>query len=503
MFTAVSLVFAAALVAQAPTTDREADMFGSDEPAGAPADVPAGEAPASDAPSADASSSRDDALFGGSSDTLTPGVLGAAVPSGIIDSADNALAIGGQLFLRLNGRFLESQDPADAAFTGPSLLDTFADVRPNDRLRAYAQLRFNFDYTVSAGETDVFGAPKQAFSLQLAQAWTKFDIGQVAYVTAGRQRIRWGTGRFWNPTDFVNQEVRNSFDFFDQRVGVDLVKVHFPLEQLGWNLYLISAFNGFDVLSDTGLAARAEFVFGPAELSLSSFVKKNAPLKFGADISAGIWLFDVKAEGVLSRGLNKTYYEGDYNGDFDGCRFNLEGAVCPTEVDTTDNWYFEGVLGVEAAFNYTDTATISVGAEYFYNQAGYTSASIYPWLLLNDIKASREGNLTHKTSFVGLYNGVHYGAVYASAQKPFDIPDLSVTVSTLANLSDLSAQSRLDVQYTLLQYLTVNAFVSGQYGNRGEFRLGFDIDAITGVLPNAIRVESPVSDVGLALRMAF
>jgi hypothetical protein len=495
MLTALPLAFAAALVAQAETTDREADMFGTVEvvaPAADATDTP------SEAAADTASNSRDDALFGGSaSETLTPGALGGVVSSGIIDTADKALAIGGQLFLRLNGSFREGEDVGEAAFNGPSLLDTFADVRPNDRLRAYAQLRFNFDYTVSAGETNVLGAPLEPFSLQLAQAWTKFDIGQVAYVTAGRQRIRWGTGRFWNPTDFVNQEIRNSVDFFDQRVGVDLVKVHFPLEQLGWNLYLISVFNGLDVLSDTGLAARAEFVFGPAELALSSFVKNNAPLKFGADISAGVWLFDVKAEGVMSRGLNKTYYEGGFNGDFYGCQLGLEGAVCPEVVDTADTWYFEGVVGVEAQIKYTDTATVNVGAEYFYNQAGYDSADIYPWLFL-------------KGGYVPLYTGTHYAAVYANAQQPFEINDLGVTVSALSNISDLSLLSRLDVQYTLLQYLTVNAFVVGHFGNRGEFKLGLDVDPIDEpgpdgepVLPNGLKVANEAVDVGLALRMAF
>ena len=484
LFLVTTLLGEAALAQSA--ADREADMFGSAEaPTQADTDTPVVEDPTASDPTQGDGPSRDDEIFGSTDDdvdTLRAGALSSVAPTaGLLERADNFLTIGGQLFLRLNGAFREGEDVGDAAFTGPSLLDAFADVRPNDRLRAYAQLRFNFDYTVSPGEVGPFGQPLEAFSLQLAQAWTKFDIGQVAYITAGRQRIRWGTGRFWNPTDFVNQEIRNSVDFFDQRVGVDLVKVHFPLEALGWNLYLISVFNNLDVLGDVGLAARAEFVVGPAELALSSFVKRDAPLRLGADFSAGVWLLDVKAEGVLSRGLGRKLYEGD---------FDPADGKLPTLVDTDNTWYFEGVAGVEAQFKYTDNDMIVVGAEYFYNQAGYTSASIYPWLFLYN-------------AYVPLYTGMHYAAVYAAAPAPFDFNDLNVTVSALSNLSDQSYLARLDVQYVLLQYLTINAFVAGHLGNPGEFKVGLDVDPIPPLLPDGLQLANQMIDAGVALRMAF
>lgn len=438
----------------------------------------------SDADDGTGGSDRDSAIFGSETPTtMSPGFLQAAPNFGLLDDQNDTLTLGGQLFLRANASFRDGQGFDEAAVNGASLLDAFADVRPSDRVRAYAQLRFNFDYTVDPGETNAFGQELSAFSLQLAQAWTKFDIGQVAYITAGRQRIRWGTGRFWNPTDFINQEVRNSVDFFDQRLGVDLVKVHFPLEQLGWNLYLITAFNGLDVVADTGLAARAEFLLGQAELALSSFVKKDAPLRFGADISAGVWLFDVKAEGVLSRGLARRLFEGE---------FDLAEGKVPEEIDTDDDWFFEGVVGIEGQFKYTDVDTVVFGAEYFYNQAGYTSATLYPFLFLNG-------------AYVPLYTGQHYVAVYGSLPGPLWFDDLNLTVSTLGNLSDQSFLSRFDVQYTLLQYVTVNGFVSAHWGAVGEFKLGIDIPPVPAVpaLANGITLANDFIDVGAALRVAF
>ncbi len=472
----------AVLVTTQTGAGREADMFGSDEPAPSPASGPESATPTDTLPQNQSEgSARDDDIFGNTStpETLTPGL---ATSSGILQDADNALALGGQLFLRLNANYREGGGIGDGTLAGPSLIDAFADVRPVDRIRAYAQLRFSFDYTVEDGEQNAFGQALVPFDIQLAQAWAKFDLGQVAYITAGRQRIRWGTGRFWNPTDFVNQEIRNSIDFFDQRVGVDLVKVHFPFEQLGWNLYLITTFNGVDLASDTGLAARAEFVFGEAELALSSAVRKDAPLRFGADVSAGVWLFDVRGEAVVSRGLGRPLFKGE---------LDFAQGVFPEEVDPEDDdWWFQGVVGAEATVKYSDTDTFSVGAEYFYNQAGYASAELYPFLFLN-------------RAFVPLYTGQHYAGVYAFAASPFDFKDLTVTASTLGNLSDLSFLSRLDFQYTILQYLTVNTFVAAHLGNVGELKLGLEVDPVPVVLPNGFVLQNDRLDVGVALRVKF
>jgi len=488
MFTAITLV--AALAAQAADAAREEDMFGapaseSSSPTADPA-VPAGDDREADmfggGDDAAGGDARDGAIFGGDADgALAPGFV-TAMP-GLLDAQQDPLAIGGQLFLRFNSSFREGIALGDGTIVGPSLLDVFADARPTDRVRAYAQLRMNFDYTVLPGETNFLGVEQEPFTLQLAQAWVKFDLGKVAYITAGRQRIRWGTGRFWNPTDFINQEIRNSVDFFDQRVGVDLVKVHFPFEALGWNLYLIAKINGVDFVKDTGLAARAEFVFGPAELALSSSVQQDAPLRFGADVSAGVWLFDLKAEGVLTRGLGRKLFEGEL--DFDN-------GTLPTEVSTDDQWYFEGVVAAETQFKYTDVDTISIGAEYFYNPVGYTSANIYPFLFLQG-------------AFVPLYTGQHYVGVYGLAPAPFDWNDLTLIVSTLGNLSDLSFLSRFDIQYNLLQYVTVNAFVVAHYGSVGEFKIGIDIPPLPLVpqLQDGLTLDNELIDVGIALRVAL
>lgn len=447
--------------------EREAEMFGGDD------QTPAPEA-------ADAGTARDDAIFGDAPAGDAPAP--AAVPS-VLEQVDDFLDVGGTLFLRGNLNVREDEAFDEAPVSAPSLIDAYMDVRPTDRVRGFAQLRLSYDFTVQEGDKDLFGNERKPFEILLDQAWLKFDLGRVAYVTAGKQRIRWGTGRFWNPTDFINQSTRDSLDFFDTRTGVDLLKLHFPFEALGWNLYLLGVLGGIDSLEQSGVAARAEIVVGEMELALSTLVRQGAPLKIGADASFGLWLFDLRAEGTLQRGLEGKYWEGD---------LDFEEAVFPEEVDTDGEWFFRGVAGGDVSIKYSDQDSLIVGGEYFFNQVGYDSAELYPWLALNG-------------GFTPFYLGRHYVAAYALLQGPWTWDEASFTVSTIANLSDLSVISRLDFSLLMLNYLSLNTYVAGHWGEVGEMRLGLEIDPLPFVpgLEDGLVVPTQVVDAGVALRVAF
>jgi hypothetical protein len=234
------------------------------------------------------------------------------------------------------------------------------------------------------------------------------------------------------------------------------------------------------------VAARAEFVAGPAEIALSSLVKKDAPLRFGVDASAGVWLFDLRAEMTEQRGLDTKQYEGDLN-------FSTLPPVLPTEVKgTDDNWYFRGVFGGDLTLKYSDEDSIIIGGEYFYNQAGYDNAKLYPFLALNG-------------AFTPLYLGKHYVGAYIVAASPFSFNDTTVTVSTLGNISDGSWLSRIDVAQLVLTNMTVNVFGAVHYGNTGELHLGFHLDPVPAIpsLANGVDVPADLFDAGVALRVSL
>lgn len=441
-----------------------------------------------------ASSSRDDEIFGG----------GLAGPGGVeeterrLGDLETKVKAGGRLFMRLN-YLIRDEDVAErSAISSPNLLDLYVDARLNDRVRGYAQARVTHDFSIAEGQVGAFGETQQKTRLLLDQVWAKFDIAHTVYATVGRQRIKWGTGRFWNPTDFLNAAARDPLAVFDERLGVSMVKLHLPIESLSWNFYGIVTLDDADLLKRIGGAFRAEILLGQAELTLSATMRKDAPTRLGFDLSAGLSFLDFRAEGALVYNTNRPYYRGS---------FAPPDRPLPTLVDRSDQWIPQAVVGVEATLKISDRDSLILGLEYFYNDAGYDDGNLYPFLLFQDSANRRacSGPDCAAPAFQPLYMGRHYGAAYLALPNPLGFSDTTVILSALSNLSDRSALARLDFQTTVLSFLSLSLFGQVHFADRGEFKLGFAVAPTAGVpgLENGASIADPIFDLGAGLSLTF
>jgi hypothetical protein len=336
--------------------------------------------------------------------------------------------------------------------------------------------------------------------------WLRFDVKQRVFVTVGKQHVRWGTGRFWQPTDYLHPVKRNPLDVFDARAGQTMLKLHVPWEARGWNFYGVGVYEdpneGTNLLRQLAGGGRAEVVIADVEVGIDALFKSGRRPRLGFDFSTGIWEFDVYGDVGVRWGsdfcvVHATATMPGVSG----------GASCPPAgVPSMDpavmnlaNMYavaplsgvkVQAVGGVNWSHKYNDNDLFTLGLEYFYNQPGYADATLYPGLLFNS-------NYTPMLNF--FYTGRHYASLFASFPMPYSWNLSTITLSTLGNLSDQSFISRLDYSYVLLTHLSLETFVGIHYGRTvGEFRLGFDF-ANQG-LPGARRDPSFV-DVGIALRM--
>jgi hypothetical protein len=499
-------------------TRLEAEMFGAEpvEESSEPAE------PLDDEDAREAAMFGSDAQPEDSSPLVETQDSTARIEDALLDAEDR-LAIGGFLFMQLNDSIAEETAWTRSNLSAPNLFDLYIDARPNERLRTYARGRLLYDYTQPAQTTltddtaqgmgDVPSntllapgvATNQRLRAQLDQLWVKFDLGRKVYVTVGRQRIRWGSGRFWNPTDFLNNTQINPIALFDQRLGVDLLKLHVPLERLGWNFYAIGMLGDAQNPRDLGAALRGEFLLGKGELALSfvarkqrqqgptplepiyapedSWPKEGVPLRFGVDLSRGLGPFEMRLEAALTHGELQPFYRGN---------FSLDLATLETPVDFTreDEWLFQAVASTDLTLNYGDNETLIVAAEYFYNQWGYENSDLYLWLALQQ-------NLRP------LYLGQHYAALALLIPSPGPLNDSSFTLSALGNLSDGSFLSRLDFSQTLLRDLTFNAYIMSFFGNEGEFRFRVEVPAIPGQTDEPLVVPPTRFTAGMGLRMSF
>jgi hypothetical protein len=460
--------------------------------------------------------SRDDALLG--NPEAGPLLSAEAAP-------ENPLTIGGQLYLRAQATAQMHTYPDKWTLATPNLLDTYFDARPNERVRAFIRGRLSYDPTAppvgtsmpaTASQTSASGGAIAGTSTTgfttfnasrgpntiLDQMWISFDIEHRVFVTAGKQHVKWGTGRFWTPTDYLHPIKRNPLDVFDARPGTSMLKVHFPWESRAWNFYGFAVYedpnNATNTLGQVAGAGRAEIVEGPAELGLDFFAKRGQKVRGGIDFSIGVGDFDLYTDIGIRAGS-----------DFPIVTVNPAPA-CPLDLTTVYHVTTAGGVKTQAvggftwAHKYNDNDVFNLGGEYFYNSVGYSDPSIYPGLIFND---------SHQAQLNFFYTGKHYAALFASMPAPYSWNYTTFTLSTIGNLSDKSFVSRLDYSVTLLTHLTFEAFAAAHYGHLGgEFRLGLDIPAQyncppAGTAPTLLapelRFNAPVVDMGVALRLAI
>jgi hypothetical protein len=471
---------------------NEDALFGApDAPetdAGAPVDRPAEGALFGEADAGMAAPSRD-------VEQLSGGEVKNQFDTGKEQS--DPLRIGGMLYVRGLVNWGLDQPFEKTAFAVPSILDTYLDARPSEQVRGFVLGRLRYDPTYSAptgsGSLLVPAGSSSAANpaVFLDQMWLRFNILHKVYLTIGRQKVKWGVGRLWNPTDFLNPQRRDPLAPLDLRLGINAVKVHVPVESLGWNFYaygLLDNNGPTNTLGQLGGALRAEVVLGPAEVGLAGVWVKGRRPRYALDVSTPLGPFDVYGEFAFRDGRDFTQFR--QRTDQDPAPMRAEDLFPSYRLNGLQ---LQTTAGLSYSLNYTDANTFTVGLEYFYNPAGANS----PVLYIPQIYAG---------TFTPFYAGQHYVGVFALAPGLPNYPWISLSFNNLLNLSDPSGVARFDAFFRVMTVLTIETFVSVNYGVRGgEFRFGGtfpQVDLESGPV-GPFSIPYPVASAGVGLRLSI
>ena len=484
----------------APVPGKEPDAGNGPDAAPAPGASPSSGAPpaATVPPAAQAAGTeRDQALLGNSG--------GASQFLADYVAPENPLQIGGQVYLRAQSTASGHQYPDAWALSAPSLLDVYLDARPNPRVRGFVLGRMAFDPTLPVNVNTMTNVPGGALTgtsatgftsfstsrgptVLLDQMWIRFDVLEKVFVTAGKQHVRWGTGRFWQPTDYLHALRRNPLDVFDARGGTTMLKLNVPWEEKAWNFYGFAVAENPNAptptLGDAAAAFRVEGVVAGVELGADTYLSRSSQARYGFDLSTGIWDFDVYADVGIRPGSDFDVYFPATN-----------------QVGGFAGYQTQAVGGIGYSQKYNDNDMWTAGVEYFYNSAGYSSASVYPQAI--QFAHDNPALVPNPFSlFPFFYLGRQYGAVYVSLPAPYSWNYTTFTLSTLGNLSDRSFVTRLDYSVTILTHLSVEAFVAVHYGNAGgELRFQLPSSLVTEIGAPSIFADYPLFDLGAALRL--
>ena len=357
------------------------------------------------------------------------------------DSESDRAKIGGTAWSELQYSRINSDDNRNYLFN-PNYLWVYLDSRLRGDTRGYIKGKLTFDPTIgiTGRSSPITGTTTSRTTTGLEEFKLLFNVNKKVFFTVGKQKIKWGAAKFWNPTDFMNSEKRDLIYTDDRRGGVSLGKAHIPVGAS--NFYVITSFDDAKTIEDVGGAARIEVPIGTSEFSISASGRRGRKALFGADFSAGIYDFDVYSELGFSRGSDQPYFNAT------GTYFRENESV------------YNSASGISYEYKYSDSDTISFGLEYFYNDSGYNNRNDYVFVLENN-------------AYTPYFLSKHYGMFLISLPAPGNLNYWSFSLMNFVNLTDRSAITRLATTVTAIQDLRCEFAVGYHYGDtKGEFKMG-------------------------------
>ncbi|MCX6131104.1 MAG: hypothetical protein NTX25_18860 [Proteobacteria bacterium] len=394
-----------------------------------------------------AQGSRDDEIFGTEqkSEDLTTKIPGKSEQDQAKSLLDT-LQIGGRLELRASSAQEEQQTFQKGSFIPSKTADIYFDTRPHEDLRVFLRTRLYEapDKAAAAGSEVKSSSVRQ----DIDELWFKWDVDDAVFVSYGKQHLKWGSGTIWNPTDFTARSPKDPFALFDRRLGQELLKIHIPNEKLGFNYYAVLQLDDAERNDDIGLALRGEFAFlGTGELALSAATRRGKAQRLGLDVSSALGPIDVKLEFALSKNEDRTFYEGGLLTD--------EEFQLPNSYEDRSKQFKQAVAGFQYTFKYWGEDTVSLGAEYFYNELGYETRVTEIYSLLLQQSSS-------------LYAGRRYIGGYMRLPNPGSWNKTSFFMTGLKNIADKTSSLRITGSWEIFRQANFEAYVNQCFGEYGE-----------------------------------
>ncbi|OFZ28556.1 MAG: hypothetical protein A2622_05540 [Bdellovibrionales bacterium RIFCSPHIGHO2_01_FULL_40_29] len=344
------------------------------------------------------------------------------------------LKFGGSLQAEWQLYTLKNAPIKDVLYS-PMTLELYLDSQLKDDVRAFFKGRMVHDASIDETiPSPLTGLPQRKTTSFIDEMNLRFQTDHKIFWTIGTQKIKWGAAKFWNPTDFINLQKRDSLRQDDLRAGISMLKAHIPWGDS--NLYVIGVNENANESQQTGAAARFEIPFSKGEVSLSSYSRRGQNTKIGSDISFALGEFDLYVEAA--------------------------------ESDTGHDKNISGGLTYEIM--YSDDDSVIFGFESFWQENGTDDKTTY-------LATTLAGN------YIPFYIGKKYDMASVFLTKPLSWNDSTFILNMVQNSSDFSQYYRLNWVYTGMSDATWTTAVGGRSGSDdSEMKfLGQDLDAMIQV----------------------
>jgi hypothetical protein len=376
--------------------------------------------------------------------------------------AAGALAAEDPLSFKLSG---ELAGEAAAAWENPS--SVFHELAPVQEVAAAGRLDarlvfsreyttlglFDFTFTDSAVLSHESGAALENPVFTVNELYADLNFGDLMYARLGKQRLKWGAGYVYNPSDPVNPP-KDPTAMRSEREGVPAVKVELITPVLSLGAFGVF----FDTLEDTGAGARlSSSVIPGTDLSVSGYWSRSE--SWTAALNASIApLYEVPGWDTL-----QIWFEGGLQ---DAGRYAAYDPDRPETPADAEGMHYSFLVGGSAALPEARTVLV---AEYYHLSEGLTAGqldAVYDGLDSSPYFAGWYAELGRRPARLGA------DYVFASVTQPTVTDDgdpvwdrIGLTTSCIVSLTDLSALVRHGISTTFVKDSSVDLSVTWAAGD--------------------------------------
>jgi hypothetical protein len=299
----------------------------------------------------------------------------------------------------------------------------YADLRQSDLVRLYAAGSFNYDPSnyLSTKEYD-----SGTFSLD--ELFVDTQINEKVFFRLGKQRISWGVGYWYKPSDVLSLSAIDPDDPTAARNGPFAFKIDVPMKLNHLMVYMVPPVSG--LADSSSMAAKYDLVVNGWELSFAGYGRADLEARPRAifTFTGAVGAFDVYGENVLLYGSDRTYVR--------------ESSTTPGTYETysvEDAPFFQSTLGLKYSVSKSSGFSFSAHLQGYYNGTGYADATI---LQVPDARTAVKNSTTNTAKQTNdlTQTGQWYLAGSASISGRFgegrSLTQVTGSAYALANFSD-------------------------------------------------------------------
>lgn len=329
----------------------------------------------------------------------------------------------------------------------------FADFRPRRDFRLFAK---------GKGNASVIDGVAEGPAFRLHELFADIDVGDKAFVRAGKQTVNWGVGYFFSPADIINIGRIDPERPEAEREGPIAVRVHVPSGKNNYYAYALVA--GADDAA-VAFAPKAEFVLGRSEVGVGLYYRADRVPRVMATVSTSLGRTSLFAEAVVSKGSDKRFVKS--------VPMSPENPFGLEVIRDSESLFAHFTAGVRYTYNDPDRRYSLTGAgQYYYNGEGYEGRfAAENRLAMGALLAT--GELLPADM---LSTGRHYAAATVVATGR-SLGDFSPSLFWLGNLGDGSGMVTLSVAYNRWNSVRPSVSFTQWYGDSGgEYAAPFGLN---------------------------